>query len=313
MDPALGKRRRSARKGEGVRCRSCLAGLLFLLAGCSTLPPVHFSRVVVFGDSNADNGNLLKLSFGRVPAPPRWQGRESNGPVAVEYLAGMLRAELMDFAVSGATTGSGNVMARLWPNLQPVRETGLAQQIGEFTSAGAPLRPTDLVIVWAGSNDLFGISRQSPADLARRIGETTHNVEQAIWRLKIAGASAVVVAGRTPRQQLGSDDDLNGRDLNRALQAMVGKLRRQLQIDLVYFDVYEKVADMVRNPQQYGFTEVQTACIEVPACRTSQEASAGRISDGYINWDRFHKTTRVHELLARSLMQELAARRMPTS
>src|SRR5438270_12307648 len=67
-----------------------------------------YSSVVVFGDSLSDNGNLFAASGGLVPQVPYYNGRFSNGPVAVEQLSGLLGVPLLDFALGGATTGVGN-------------------------------------------------------------------------------------------------------------------------------------------------------------------------------------------------------------
>ena len=68
-----------------------------------------FSSVIVYGDSLSDNGNLYALSGDTYPpSPPYYDGRFSNGPVAVEQLAADLGVPLYDFAVAGATSGVGN-------------------------------------------------------------------------------------------------------------------------------------------------------------------------------------------------------------
>src|SRR5580700_5150096 len=66
-----------------------------------------FTSVVVYGDSLSDNGNLFAAT-GQPPAP-YFEGRRSNGPVAVEQLATALGVPLHDFAWIGATTGIGNI------------------------------------------------------------------------------------------------------------------------------------------------------------------------------------------------------------
>jgi hypothetical protein len=82
-----------------------------------TLPPVYVFAlaaalqasplfVVAYGDSLSDNGNIYAVSG--FPPPPYYNGRLSNGPVAVENLAAQLGATLVDFAWGGATTGLGN-------------------------------------------------------------------------------------------------------------------------------------------------------------------------------------------------------------
>ena len=66
------------------------------------------TSVVVYGDSLSDNGNLFAVS-GQPASPPYFNGRRSNGLVAVEDVANTLGVPLKDFAWVGATTGIGNI------------------------------------------------------------------------------------------------------------------------------------------------------------------------------------------------------------
>jgi len=61
---------------------------------------------VVYGDSLSDNDDLFAATG--QPGATYFQGRRSDGPVAVEQLAAALGAPLIDFAWLGATSGSGN-------------------------------------------------------------------------------------------------------------------------------------------------------------------------------------------------------------
>ncbi len=83
---------------------------LALTSLCALAQADSFSAVVVYGDSLSDNGNLFAFSGGTVPSPTYYfDGRRSNGPVAVEQLAAALGVPLVDLAWLGATTGIGNI------------------------------------------------------------------------------------------------------------------------------------------------------------------------------------------------------------
>ena len=60
-----------------------------------------YNRLVVFGDSLSDNGNLYAV-LGQPTSPPYYQGRFSNGPVFTELL-GFNAANF-----NGSVTGSIN-------------------------------------------------------------------------------------------------------------------------------------------------------------------------------------------------------------
>lgn len=78
-----------------------------------------FTGLYAFGDSLSDWGSspFSVLSIYKLmdpdgcdpmhPCPPYYEGRYSNGPVAVEYLAvSVAPANFYNFAVSGATSGN---------------------------------------------------------------------------------------------------------------------------------------------------------------------------------------------------------------
>ena len=79
----------------------------------ATAGPPPVDRVIVFGDSLSDTGNVFDV-FG-IPAAPNFQGRFSNGPVWVEGLAAGLGAPApmpsrnggTNYAYGGAETGFG--------------------------------------------------------------------------------------------------------------------------------------------------------------------------------------------------------------
>src|SRR4051794_146985 len=69
-------------------------------------PAGLFGKVVVFGDSLSDVGNVSAATGGAVPAsPPYFHGRFSNGPVYAETLAEYVGAAPLApaFAVPGGT------------------------------------------------------------------------------------------------------------------------------------------------------------------------------------------------------------------
>ena len=275
-------------------------------SGCTVLQPTpRIERVVVFGDSNVDNGNLFRMSASKVPAPPNWQGRNGNGPVVVEHLAEILGARLESHAVSGATTGTTNIVSRSRPEFAHLERSGMSMQIDSAITNGLRFSQLDLVVVWAGSNDIFGASRQKEAELRSAISTAANNVEDAIVRLNKLGAVRFVVGNRTPRERLGTENDLNGVDLNKSLAEAVARARGKTSASVKLFDAYSAVADMMTRPNQYGFTEVSTLCISVPACANDSSTLSYPVARTYVNWDAAHKTTHVHKLLAEQIEQIL--------
>jgi len=281
---------------------------IFILEACvSNNPHGEIKRIVVFGDSNVDSRNLYRLTNHQIPASPHWQGRTSNGPLVTEYLAQSLEVKLENYAVAGATTGETNIVATLIPVLKQIRATGMRAQIAQFIQRGHQLSHADLIVLWAGSNDIFRIRRDDKADLRQSIERATNNLEAAISRLYDLGGRNVIVATRTPRTRLETDDNLNGRDLNQAIEQLIARYPARTGLTIDVFDAYASISDMMRNPRHYGFSEnVHDLCIENSVCVAEQFEDGLQVADGYINWDAAHKTTRVHRLMANQLNRMLA-------
>jgi phospholipase/lecithinase/hemolysin len=180
-----------------VAMRLRLIGGVLLTAGLQLVPVSHalvVDRMFVFGDSLSDSGNaaaMTQVAPGVSFFPPSqpspipgfgipYDYRFSNGPVAVEYLAGYLGVPSApawpgapananpNFAVGGAMTGPAPVLPTIplppealccnfnWlvnspaglqttPAFLPVKDTGLNNQVSLFASrlAGGAIAPFD--------------------------------------------------------------------------------------------------------------------------------------------------------------------------
>lgn len=147
------------------------------------------SKLVLFGDSLTDSGNVFGFSGGAFPFPvapagplagtPLYaDGAFTNGPVWWQYLAtevgleeavpfyenvlgGVFPASVPDegvnFAVGGATTGADNSGNAQTPPF-PVELPGLTDQLNAFGGLlGAEAADPDaLYVVWAGANNFLG-------------------------------------------------------------------------------------------------------------------------------------------------------------
>ena len=115
---------------------------LGLLLSCLLPLPVlaqSTEGINIFGDSLVDNGNAFKATGGLVPpSPPYFNGRFSNGPVWVEGFSTELKlpaGTTNNFAVGGATSGTGNTINVALP--------GLTTQLNGFYSFHLQSIPTN--------------------------------------------------------------------------------------------------------------------------------------------------------------------------
>jgi phospholipase/lecithinase/hemolysin len=125
------------------------------------------SRLIVFGDSLSDIGNIDNATLGVVPGSHYYSGRFSNGPTWVERLSfdrglGPLFPSTDggdDFAYGGAETSGANGIGGLF-----IRD--LDEQLSDFR-ASRTVDPNALYVVWAGANDLFDGERDVNVPISR--------------------------------------------------------------------------------------------------------------------------------------------------
>ena len=139
-----------------------------------------YGEIYVFGDSLSDVNNVFDAT-GIPPSPPYFQGRASNGPVWVEYLANNLGATSTNLAFGGATTGSNKTSN---PGIQSL--PGLQQQIKGFTATNTFVDSDALYIVWAGANDYLDTRITDPT-------VPVNNLSTAVSSLADYGAKNIMV------------------------------------------------------------------------------------------------------------------------
>lgn len=287
----------------------CLAVLLFVPA---LAPASPFSRLIVFGDSMSDNGNVAAATGVYPPAP--YANRFSNGPVAVEYMASALGLPLVDFAYGGATTGSAYVdpdgggpqvarpnfiNARYFPTpVLPNMRDELAQYLA---STGGVSDPTALYVVWGGANDIFlgSLDGRLPGQVGNVLAEAVTNIVTMAGTLVATGASRVFVPGMP---DLGLTPSFDGAEMagtamslafNAALQ---GALAANLPAGTwQYFDTFGLLNDIVASPAAHGFTNVTNACFTPSPVFLCGGTVAAQ--NTYLFWDSVHPTTAGHRLL----------------
>jgi hypothetical protein len=153
------------RQALAMRIHRLIAIVLIAIVafGCR-ITPTHagspYSALYAFGDSLSDVGNVFAASVGKEPAPPYFQGRFSNGPIWLDYLAERLRTGPMipselggkNYAFGSATTGYAPTLSN--PSLVPT----FAQQVVLFKAATHGVAPSSaLYTVWIGGEDLLNV------------------------------------------------------------------------------------------------------------------------------------------------------------
>jgi outer membrane lipase/esterase len=294
--------RRQLLAGAALACAALAAGS----AAAQTVANQTYSRVVVFGDSLTDNGNLFRLTGGREPAsPPYFQGRFSNGPTFVE---------LLGFNLGGFGTATGSTSyafggARTDTSQSP---PGLRTQLGAYLAGGGQFGPNDLVIVYGGANNIFqgvpgaAASANPIGTLQALTGSAAADIGFIINTAAQRGAGTVLVPnlpslGATPQFNGFNPAGAPARDLaegatiflNAATLAQANAASAaNVQTNFIYMDVNRFDAFVRANPSAFGFTNITTPCLNL----TTGVPCAN--PDQFLYFDTVHPTAAGHRGLA---------------
>ncbi len=251
--------------------------IYFLFFSLTYAYPVD--KLVMFGDSLSDNGNIYNLSvkahkvIPMIPVIPKesayFKGRFSNGPVWIEDLADAIDVPLEDYAYGGS-------WAEPFKDSGLIIPFGLGDQVNMYLVAAA----TDydigkhLFFIWTGGNDY--ITPRDDVDYATSstVSSIKKNIEWLVWY----GARHVVVmsipdVSQTPKVIMnGAEAVENARQLveshNAKLKKMVEELKAEYPvsqypgIDFIYADMTTPMQDAIIHPDQYGLKNTSNPCYD---------------------------------------------------
>jgi phospholipase/lecithinase/hemolysin len=283
------------RFGVGIAVVALLMGSV----GLARAQGQTISQIVVLGDSLSDNGNLFAVAG--LPAYPYWEGRVSNGPVAVEYVAQSLGILLKDFAWAGATTGVGNYLdGGTVDTFGGYSLPGMTTAFQSAFSAGLfPIDPNALYVVWGGPNDFWDVTDEASAYVA--VQKAVTNLVALVGQLQALGAKQILVLnmpdlGKAP--SILDNGPVSSYFFTQVSMGFNEELKAHLPPGVRYFDTFAWMWNLLANPAAYGFTNVTDACFTgFSICANPNE---------YLFWDDKHPTTAGHAVLADALLGGLA-------
>jgi len=286
--------------------------LLCWLLSASLIAGPAFNRLIVFGDSLSDNGNLYEYMRHQVPqSPPYFEGRFSNGPAWVELLSEKYAPEkvsdfLLDYAFGGAGVYEGEDDDGMFT---------LKNEISMYLSAhNNAADPDSLYVIWIGANNYLAI----PEDTDAAVSEVTEGIRHGIQRLIDSGAKQFLVLnipdlGTTPiASEFGEVEKMHrySSQHNQRLLQVIDELRQSYaDLNWYFYDVEQMLNKAIENPENYGLTNIKDTCYEAMVDKGSQQTvlhmartllSDGDQSacDGYLFFDPVHPTETAHTILA---------------
>ncbi|WP_332659950.1 autotransporter domain-containing protein [Brevundimonas sp.] len=263
-----------------------------------------YNRLVVFGDSLSDNGNLYAVS-GQPTSPPYYQGRFSNGPVFTELLG----FNAGRFTAGAPVTGSVNYAfggARTDSSASP---PGMRNQLLAYTGAGGTFGANDLVSILGGANNIFqavpaaAVSPNPTGAIQPVALAAAADINFIVNSVAGAGAGTILVSNLpnlalTPQFNQGPGApaaplaDYAGTQFNGALlNGLMTTAAARPGTNIILMDLYKIGSTLAGNPGLFGLTNARDACFNgVSVCATP---------GSYLYWDSVHPTAAGHQLLAR--------------
>jgi thermolabile hemolysin len=261
------------------------------------------SELISIGDSLSDIGRFYSATGDTQPPFPYYEGRFSNGPVWIEYLADLLETDLDpegQFAMGGAMTGPDNLQSMPPVFVLP----GFEQQVDGVLSLNGHRRvdPRAIYTVWIGANDFFAWLASGNSDPTGMIQDGVANTIEGINDLADAGAAHFVVInlpdlGVTPAAGAlppGVDGLLSvlSASYNALLDQQLDLLEEEQHVTIVRISAFELINDIVANPGDYGLSNVTDMAIA---------GLPGVDPDEYLFWDNVHPTTVAHQIIAETV------------
>lgn len=308
--------------------------LLALLLQAPSRAPAQttFGRIVVFGDSLSDPGNLFALGQGEntppygsldpllIPDKPYAKGGHhfSNGATWVEQfartsgLAGNTRPAFQGSGTEATNYAVGGARARA-----DETNVNLPIQVETFLDVFGGAAPSDaLYVIEFGGNDIRDAlaAFAAGADGSVIITDALTAIGTNIGVLYAAGARKFLVWNApdlrlTPAiRTLDSITPGAGQiaenitiAFNTGLDSLLGSVALLPGIEIVRLDIYQKLNDIVAASAAYGLSVVDTACImpDIPPfdCQTPDE---------FLFWDGIHPTKAVHAIISQEAASVLA-------
>ncbi|MFC5741573.1 autotransporter domain-containing protein [Dyella tabacisoli] len=285
------------------------AALLFSTSAVAT----DFSKVVVFGDSLSDSGNISLATAPGIQPPLRFT--TNPGTTTAENVAKSLGFTLTPSLTGGTDYAFGGAGLNNNSSAGPIPT--MPQQLQMYLGAnGGAADSKALYQVWGGANDIFYLTATStdPNVLAAGVAAAAKTEVGLLGQLQAAGAKYVVVynlpdIGKTPESAAGGPAaQAGGTQLSLLFNGVLNAGITQLSnngLNVIPANTFQLLNEVIANPAAYGFTNVTT-----PACGAgSNSVQCGPQGAGlpfsyapgtdktYLFADGVHPTTAAHAML----------------
>lgn len=263
------------------------------------------NKIVSFGDSISDTGNLYNASQWLFPNNNSWfLGHFSNGYVWTEYLAQKMGLPQYNWAISGA---AGEDQYVILP--------GVTEQVDsyvQYMQLAENYDPKDsLVTLEFGLNDFVNYNRS--------VAEVSGDFTEIIEKLIDSGITNMVVlnlpdASHAPQFKYTSAAEAievknKISEYNAFIKNQIANYQAQ-GYNFVLYDTYDLFEDVIDSPQSYGLSNVTDSCLDINRSASSDYLQTHALrsdctvngSDSYLFWGVTHPSTQTHSIIAQQIV-----------
>jgi phospholipase/lecithinase/hemolysin len=281
------------------------------------------TKLLVFGDSLSDPGNLNKLTQGAA-LPPRvfYKSRFANGPIWTDYVSQSLNWGMDNFAVGFAETKNGGSMgeADIPSLLQQI--SGSKSELKKFDFAST------LVVIWIGPQNYIKNAvkaqdaNQNPVTetLEKQVKQAIADIQDGIEDLTDIGFRQFVIGtmpelgglSRNPKDPPKASDAVLYAVTaahNTALRAMIKDLPNEMpEVNVTVFQAHEINLKTNENPKAYGFHLLDAPCY-VGNIQGRFDGVKAFCTDpsGYKYWEHVHPSSKMHCVYASQFLADISA------
>jgi outer membrane lipase/esterase len=278
----------------------------FFLAVFGSLAAHAYDKIIVFGDSYNDVGNIAALAaeYGVVyPPPPYYAGRFSNGPIWIEDVASDWKLPMLPSALGGTDYAVGGAELLAETTIDGLPIPSVLDEVGAYLYAnGGKADPNALYVIEGGGNDILGATDFDAPVLGGKIAAGLYGIEAT---LRAAGAKSFLVpdlidVGALPAAALG------GPEFVQFAHAAAVSANQQLEADLAADEllpgikihriaVFQTFQAVVASGTHFGFADVTDPCVVLNGLTLVSECADPAHS---LWWDAEHPTTFGHAFFA---------------
>lgn len=257
---------------------TCVKRVLCMIffVGVLSAPVNAYNKMVVFGDSLSDNGNLFALTskiherYPDVPviplSPPYYEGRFTNGLLWVELLANRLNIkEMKNYAYGGAWAESNEVES----SGQRVPYSLDVQVLTFLTEAVLDDQKSEhLYVIWSGNNDyLQGFDREvefattsTVNAIAKQMNVLYENGARHFLVMNVPDFTLTPTARELDADSIAKLQEM-ARIHNEKLSAVITAFQAaHADVVMKLGDVGHHFTKLITNPGQYGLKETRQIC-----------------------------------------------------